>query len=90
MRIKYIHTCLAAAVLAILVSAAPAWAHHSFDMFDMTKQVTLTGTIKEFQWTNPHTFTWIEVPNDKGGVDTWAIEGMSPNFLDVAAGPSTL
>ena len=50
-------------------------------MFDMTKQVTLTGTIKEFQWTNPHTWTWIDVPNDKGGVDTWGIEGMSPNFL---------
>jgi hypothetical protein len=59
----------------------PAMAHHSFDMFDMTKQVTITGTIKEFQWTNPHTWTWVDVPNDKGGVDTWGIEGMSPNFL---------
>ena len=67
--------------LAIFFGAMPAMAHHSFDMFDMTKQITITGTIKDFQWTNPHTFTWIDVPNDKGGVDTWAIEGMSPNFL---------
>lgn len=56
-------------------------AHHSFEMFDFTKTVTITGTIKEFQWTNPHTWTWIDVPNDKGGVDTWGLEGMSPNYL---------
>lgn len=67
--------------LAVMLTAIPAMAHHSFDMYDMTKAVTITGTIKEFQWTNPHTFTWVEVPNDKGGVDTWAIEGMSPNYL---------
>ena len=69
----------------ILVTAAAfatiAAAHHSFTMFDNTKSVTITGTIKDFQWTNPHTFTWIEVPNDHGGTDTWAIEGMSPNYL---------
>jgi hypothetical protein len=79
MRIHFIACSLVAA--AILLVVTPAVAHHSFDMFDMTKQITITGTIKEFQWTNPHTFTWIDVPNDKGGVDTWAIEGMSPNFL---------
>ena len=68
-------------LLAIFFAGLPALAHHSFEMFDMSKVFTITGTIKEFQWTNPHTFTWIDVPNDKGGVDTWAIEGMSPNFL---------
>ena len=66
---------------AVGVLAAIALAHHSFTMFDNTRTVTVTGTIKEFQWTNPHTFTWIEVPNDKGGTDTWGIEGMSPNYL---------
>ncbi len=81
MRIKIIHTGLATLALTLLFAVTPVMAHHSFDMFDMTKQVTLTGTIKDFQWTNPHTWTWIDVPNDKGGVDTWGIEGMSPNFL---------
>jgi hypothetical protein len=81
MKSKHIRTGFAAAALLLLMAVTPAAAHHSFDMFDMTKQVTLTGTIKEFQWTNPHTWTWIDVPNDKGGVDTWGIEGMSPNFL---------
>lgn len=65
----------------LLLAVAPAVAHHSFTMFDSAKMVTLTGTIKEFQWTNPHTFTWVEVPNQSGVVETWAIEGMSPNYL---------
>jgi hypothetical protein len=68
-------------VMAALLFSTVALAHHSFTMFDFTKETTLTGTIKEFQWTNPHTFTWIDVPNEAGGVDTYGIEGMSPNFL---------
>ncbi|MEP7354675.1 MAG: DUF6152 family protein [Acidobacteriota bacterium] len=65
-----------------LLSAMAAFAHHSFSMFDSTKIVTLTGTIKEFQWTNPHTLTFIDVPNaDGNGTTTWGIEGMSPNYL---------
>lgn len=72
---------LGAIAIAVLLAATPAWAHHSFTMFDSTKMVTLTGTIKEFQWTNPHTFTWIDVPNASGVVETWALEGMSPNYL---------
>jgi hypothetical protein len=81
MRIKIINTVLATLTLAVLFAAQPALAHHSFEMFDSTRTITLTGTIKDFQWTNPHTWTWIDVPNDKGGVDTWGIEGMSPNYL---------
>ena len=68
-------------VLAALLTGASALAHHSFTMFDNTRMVTIAGAIKEFQWTNPHTFTWIDVANEQGGVDTWAIEGMSPNYL---------
>jgi hypothetical protein len=81
MKIKIINTALATLALAVLFAGQPASAHHSFEMFDSTKTINLTGTIKEFQWTNPHTWTWIDVPNDKGSVDTWGIEGMSPNFL---------
>jgi hypothetical protein len=69
-------------VLFLLVLfAVAALAHHSFTMFDSSRTVTITGTIKEFQWTNPHTFTWVDVPNDKGVIETWGIEGMSPNYL---------
>jgi hypothetical protein len=57
MNIQFLRTGLAAMALSFLLGTTPALAHHSFDMFDMSKQITLTGTIKEFQWTNPHTFT---------------------------------
>jgi hypothetical protein len=66
---------------ATLLLASAALAHHSFSMFDNSREVTIAGTIKEFQWTNPHSFTWIDVPNAAGVIETWAIEGMSPNYL---------
>jgi Family of unknown function (DUF6152) len=56
-------------------------AHHSTVPFDSTKQTTITGIVKEFDWTNPHTWIWVNVPNDKGGMDLWGVEGMSPNYL---------
>jgi len=70
-------------ILAGLVAAVAsiAAAHHGFAVFDTSSQKTITGTVREFEWTNPHTWVWVDVPNDKGGVDTWGFEGMSPNFL---------
>ena len=67
-----------AAATCMVVSVS---AHHSFAPFNMQGEKTLVGTVKEFQWTNPHTWIWLEVPNDKGGVDRWGVEGMSPNYL---------
>jgi hypothetical protein len=72
-------TLLTLSLLAATVG--PIAAHHSTVPFDSTKQTTLTGTVKEFDWTNPHTWIWINVPNDKGGTDLWGVEGMSPNYL---------
>jgi hypothetical protein len=56
-------------------------AHHSFAAFDVTTEKVITGTIKKFDYTNPHTWVWVDVPNDQGGMDTWGFEGMSPNYL---------
>ena len=67
-----------AAGLALV--GAPALAHHSFAMFDQTKQMTLEGTVREFQWTNPHSFIELDVPNG-GRVQHWSIELNSPNNL---------
>ncbi|HKV03859.1 MAG TPA: DUF6152 family protein [Candidatus Acidoferrales bacterium] len=74
---------LAAVILAGLVAAAAgtAAAHHGFAVFDTSVRKSITGTVKTFEWTNPHTWVWLDVPNEKGGVDTWAFEGMSPNYL---------
>ena len=68
-------------VILIAAAAIPLAAHHSFAAFDVTAQKTVTGTVKQVDWTNPHIWLWIDVPNDKGGSDTYGFEGMSPNFL---------
>ncbi len=72
---------IAKLLVAIGAAAAAALGHHSFTMFDTTRTITITGTVKEFQWTNPHTWTWVEVPNAEGEAEEWGIEGMSPNYL---------
>ena len=69
---------LAAAITATRESAL---AHHSFSPFDMGVDKTITGTVKTVEWTNPHTWIWLDVPNDQGSIDAWGFEGMSPNFL---------
>ena len=71
---------LAAAVGAIGI-AAPALAHHSTAMFDTNREVTLDGTVKEFQWTNPHTWVQLLVKDSSGKEVEWSIEGSSPNNL---------
>jgi hypothetical protein len=68
-------------LLASATVALPAFAHHSFAMFDQSKDVTLHGVVTEFQWTNPHAFIHLEVPNDSGGKDLWQVELNSPNNL---------
>ena len=69
-----------AALAALALAATPALAHHSFAMFDQTKQMTLAGTVHEFQWTNPHAFIELDVANG-GRTQRWAIELNSPNNL---------
>ena len=73
---------LAALAAMTMAAAGPTFAHHSFAMFDMSQQKTLTGTVSDFQWTNPHSWIWIETPTAAGAGEQWGIEGMSPNFLE--------
>jgi hypothetical protein len=72
---------LAPAFLGGLALAGAASAHHSFSVFDTTTQKTIEGDIVEFQWTNPHTWTWLNVKSADGKVTRWGLEGMSPNYL---------
>ena len=67
--------------VALLTSAARLAAHHSFSAFDTGTEKTITGTVNRFEWTNPHTWVWVDVADGKGGVVTWGVEGMSPNYL---------
>jgi len=73
-------TAFAALALAS-AGAAPALAHHSFAMFDFQASKTVTGTVEQFDWTNPHTFIWLQVPTASGGTERFGFEGMSPNYL---------
>jgi hypothetical protein len=54
-----------AARLAVAIGAAPAGAHHSYAMFDVSRTETLKGIVKEFQWTNPHVFIEFDVPDER-------------------------
>ncbi|MGC1458547.1 MAG: DUF6152 family protein [Steroidobacteraceae bacterium] len=66
--------------MAALFLASPCWAHHSFAMFDMTKTVTLHGTVKQLQWTSPHCFVQVLVPTPNGTVE-WSLEMNSPLIM---------
>ena len=48
----------------------------------MAQEKTIAGTVTDFQWTNPHSWIWLEVPTAAGGGEQWGVEGMSPNFLE--------
>jgi hypothetical protein len=74
----------AVSLIAIAVAAftAPAIAHHSFAMFDDQKTITLQGTVKEFEWVNPHSWLRVMVNDDKTGKSAmWALELSSPSRL---------
>lgn len=69
-------------LLALLAFAAgETLAHHSTAMFDSAKTVTLTGTVKEFQYTNPHSWLIVDVENADGSVTTWGFEAEGPTTL---------
>ena len=72
-------TVLAVCMLAV---AGIAVAHHSFAMFDTNAKVTLTGTVTEFQWTNPHAYIELDVTENNSAVKQhWTIELGSPSIL---------
>jgi hypothetical protein len=65
-------------VVASMLGAAPSHAHHSGAMFDYDKSVTLAGTVKQFQWTNPHCWIELSVPGKDGVVEEWSVEMGAP------------
>ena len=73
-------TVLIAGAIAAAV-AVPVLAHHSGAMFDDKKEVTLSGVVKEFQYTNPHSWLLIDVKEKDGTVTTWGFEAEGPSTL---------
>jgi len=67
--------------VGVMLAANSAFAHHSRSMFDQTKQITLTGAVKEFQWTNPHCWIQVLVPdpnNAQAAPVEWGVEMGAP------------
>ena len=64
-------TFAAIVAAAILTTAGSGAAHHSFAPFNTDVEKTITGTVNRFEWTNPHTWVWIDVTDEKGSVVTW-------------------
>jgi len=65
----------------VFAATQPAIAHHSFALFDGTKSVSLQGTVKKFEWTNPHSWITLDVIGPQNMVDEWIIELPSAGVL---------
>ena len=78
MQTKRIASLAAVALIGVALEAA---AHHSGAMFDDKKEVTVTGVVKEFQYTNPHSWLLVDVTNADGSVTTWGFEAEGPSTL---------
>ena len=67
---------------AVTAASWPAYAHHSFAVYDRSKVLTLKGSVKSFQWTNPHCVIWVLVQPEGGGEpQEWSFETTSPGVL---------
>lgn len=76
-------TCARLLATTLLLAAPIALrAHHSFAMFDKSHTVTVVGTIKSVEWTNPHVWIWVSVPNAQGGMDDWGLESGGPSQMN--------
>ena len=66
----------------LLSPAVSTVAHHGFvSWFDMSRTVTLKGTVTSFEWTNPHSYIYLEVKNEKGAIEKWTAELGAPAML---------
>jgi hypothetical protein len=68
----------------VLLAGLPALAHHGFTNFDMEKDLTITGTVKDYFWVNPHTHITVQVPDNPsapGTAGVWDVEGGSPSIM---------
>ena len=68
----------------LIVVTAGARAHHSATMFEQTKTITVEGVVKEFQFSNPHSWLLVEVKDQNGKVTTWGFEAEGPSTLQRA------
>ncbi len=68
-------------LVAALFWGGMAYAHHSFALFDLSKVTTISGTVREWKWANPHTWLIVVVHTAKGTDEEWALAASSPNMM---------
>jgi hypothetical protein len=78
------------AVVAVLCTSSPVAAHHSNSAYQVDQIITLTGTVKEWRWMNPHTWLYLTVQGQDGKTQEWAVEGRPPGILGRAGWSSTI
>src|SRR5262249_40619451 len=74
-------TSVTIGALGVAIVAGSALAHHSGAMFEPERTITLSGTVKEFEYTNPHSWLWVVVPGADGTETLWGIESEGPSTL---------
>jgi hypothetical protein len=71
-------------ISVLAMTAMPGLAHHSGAMFEAVKTITVEGVVKQFQYTNPHSWLLVDVKNKDGSVTTWGFEAEGPSTLQRA------
>ena len=88
---RVMHVFAPALALAGLIISAPATAHHSYAMFSVDKTIPVEGTVKQFMWTNPHSWIRIEVMGQNGKQQEWNVEmGSLTILVNLGWTPKTL
>ena len=75
------HLLQVAVSMSVVFAATVAMAHHSAAMFDQTRQITLSGTVREFQWTSPHCYIQLLAGADHATPQEWSLEMGAPIYL---------
>ena len=70
-----------AIAVSLTMAPVPMFAHHGTAGYDMAKTITLTGTVAEFDWSNPHCVIYVDVKADSGAVKHWALELAAPSLM---------
>jgi hypothetical protein len=70
-----------AAIAVIMISVIPATPHHSNSAYQVDEIITLVGVVKEWRWSNPHTWLYLMVEGENGEEVEWAVEGRAPGVL---------
>jgi hypothetical protein len=68
-------------IASLVAACGPLWAHHGNSAYDEEHWITISGTVTEFVWANPHCQIFLDVKDDKNAVVNWAIESQSPGIL---------